>query len=84
MPGFAALSDEEIVAVLAYVMGELNGASTELLVKPDDGRGQGPHPCGTRQAGPGGDLLIRRDLFANPVRAEPFDKHRLNGVMSQQ
>ena len=36
MPGFAALPDEDIVAVLAYVMGELNGASTELLVKPDD------------------------------------------------
>ncbi|MBK9573829.1 MAG: cytochrome c [Rhodoferax sp.] len=36
MPGFTALADEEIVAVLAYVMGELNGASAELLVKPDD------------------------------------------------
>jgi mono/diheme cytochrome c family protein len=36
MPSFAALPDEEIVAVLAYVMGELNGASAELLVKPDD------------------------------------------------
>jgi mono/diheme cytochrome c family protein len=36
MPSFAALPDEDIVAVLAYVVGELNGASPELLVKPDD------------------------------------------------
>ncbi len=36
MPSFAALADEDIVSVLAYVVGELNGVSTELLVKPDD------------------------------------------------
>lgn len=36
MPSFAALPDEDIVAVLGYVVGELNGASSELLVKPDD------------------------------------------------
>ena len=36
MPGFTALADEDIVAVLTYVMGELNGVSAELLVKPDD------------------------------------------------
>lgn len=52
MPGFAALADEDIVAVLGYVLGELNGASAELLVKPDDvlaARRQSMSPAAVRR-----------------------------------
>lgn len=36
MPTFAALSDEEIVAVLAYVLGDLNGVPAEQRITPQD------------------------------------------------
>lgn len=36
MPGFAALTDEDIVAVLGYVLGNLNGISIESRVTLDD------------------------------------------------
>lgn len=36
MPNFSALSDEDIVAVLGYVLGELNGASNEARVTVEE------------------------------------------------
>lgn len=36
MPGFAALRDEDIVAVLGYVLGDLNAVPGESRVTPDD------------------------------------------------
>ena len=36
MPSFSALSDDDIVAVLDYVLGELNGASNEVRVTAEE------------------------------------------------
>jgi mono/diheme cytochrome c family protein len=36
MPSFAALSDEQIVAVAGYVLGELNGVPAEQRITPQD------------------------------------------------
>lgn len=36
MPSFSTLSNEDLVAVLGYVLGELNGASNEARVTAED------------------------------------------------
>lgn len=36
MPSFAALPDEDIVAVLGYVLGDLNGVAADQRVTPQD------------------------------------------------